>query len=186
MRGEVTPHITLSTLTPFLRYLAVTIWLASLLSPTLASEGDFLLGYELALNGLMALLILLPISLIAGFFYWLSLATNLLLANEVIRCLRRSQSTWSVLHTVMFQGALILNVGVVSSLNRGADFPQLRGLTSLPGVYLWLGAFGILTTVATVPHRAFFTGLATRLAAVGLVALLVVIASLASLFAFDR
>lgn len=86
----------------------------------------------------------------------------------------------------MFQGALILNVGVVSSLNRGADFPQLRGLTSLPGVYLWLGAFGILTTVATVPHRAFFTGLATRLAAVGLVALLVVIASLASLFAFDR
>jgi hypothetical protein len=170
-----------------LRYLAVAVWLASLLSPTLRSkDGSYLLGYELAVNGLMGLLILLPFSLIGGLFYWLSLATNLLVLNELIRCFRRIECPWSLADTFKFQAAFLVNVGVASALNRSADFSHTRGLLNFPGVYFWLGAFGLLAAATTVIHRTFFAGLAIRLASIGMVALLVVIASFAALYTFFR
>lgn len=107
-------------MTTYMRYFAVGLWLVSWLAPTLVSEnGKYLLGYEVAAKGLGGMLVLLPLILLARPFYLFSLATNLLIANEAIKCFRRKESPWTLKNAVVFQAAFFINAGVVSALSRG-------------------------------------------------------------------
>lgn len=156
-----------------LRWLAIALWLASLFTPTARSaEGKYLLGYEVAVSGAMGLLALLPASLVFRPLYWLSLATNMLVAGEAIRLLRQSKRDVTLRRTLLLQGTLLFNLAVAWHLhaNGPRSFTHIPGLLSLPGVYLWLAAFVVLAAIATYEHRTFFAGLSARVVLTFLVA----------------
>ena len=137
-----------------LRRLALALWLASLILPTLPTPdignlpGTPLRGaYLLAKSVVMALY--LPHSI--GYpLHLLSLASNVVFVRELLTLVPRWRhrfDLWSpwVLFAVVFVNAYV----GVRTLRPDGQVP-LPGVLSQPGYFVWLGAFVVLCVAAFI------------------------------------
>lgn len=137
--------------------MALLLWLASLILPTLPTPdigslpGTPLRGaYLLAKSVVMALYV--PHSLSYP-LHLLSLASNVLFLRELLSLVprwRQRLGLWSpwLLAVVVFVN---LYVGV-RTLRPDGQVP-LAGVLSQPGYFVWLGAFGLLWAAACLARR---------------------------------
>lgn len=137
--------------------MALLLWLASLILPTLPTPdigslpGTPLRGaYLLAKSVVMALYV--PQSLSYP-LHLLSLASNVLFLRELLSLVprwRQRLGLWSpwLLAVVVFVN---LYVGV-RTLRPDGQVP-LAGVLSQPGYFVWLGAFGLLWAAACLARR---------------------------------
>jgi len=159
-----------------MRYVAVSLWLLSWFLPSaLHQDKSLLLGYELVFQGALRLLLTAPISLFAFPLFWFSMATHLLVANEAMNCLQRVETDWSPRMAALLVAAFFVNLFVAMQLNRltGGANGIFSGLFNFPGVYCWLGAYGLLAVSAIIEYQHFVRGMFIRLASVGAVAIVV-------------
>lgn len=137
-----------------LRRLALVLWLASLILPTLPTPdignlpGTPLRGaYLFAKSVVMALY--LPHSI--GYpLHLLSLASNVVFFRELLTLVPRRRDRFGLWSPWVLLAMVFVNVYVgLRSLRPDGQVP-LPGVLSQPGYFVWLAAFGVLGLAACI------------------------------------
>ena len=149
---DVQPHK--AGATRWLRRLALVLWLASLILPTLPTPdignlpGTPLRGaYLFAKSVVMALY--LPHSI--GYpLHLLSLASNVVFFRELLTLVPRWRDRIGLWSPWLLLAMVFVNVYVgLRSLRPDGQVP-LPGVLSQPGYFVWLAAFGVLGLAACI------------------------------------
>lgn len=153
---DVEPHK--ARVTRLLRRLALVLWLASLILPTLPTPdignlpGTPLRGaYLLAKSVVMALY--LPHSI--GYpLHLLSLASNVVFLRELLTLVPRWRHRFALWSPWVLLMLVFVNAYVgLRSLRPDGQVP-LPGVLSQPGYFVWLAAFVLLCLAAALTPRA--------------------------------
>ncbi len=146
-----------------LRRLALVLWLASLILPTLPTPdignlpGTPLRGaYLLAKSVVMALY--LPHSI--GYpLHLLSLASNLVFFRELLTLVPRWRGRFGLWSPWLLLALVFVNVYVGLRTLRPDGQVPLPGVLSQPGYFVWLAAFAVLGAAAWAANRDRAAGL---------------------------
>ncbi len=141
-----------------LRRLALVLWLASLILPTLPTPdigslpGTPLRGaYLLAKSVVMALY--LPHSI--GYpLHLLSLVSNVVFLRELLTLVPRWRGRFGLWSPWLLLALVFVNVYVGLRTLRPDGQVPLPGVLSQPGYFVWLAAFLVLCLAACCPGRA--------------------------------
>ncbi len=156
---DVQPHRVRAT--RLLRRLALVLWLASLILPTLPTlptpdignlPGTPLRGaYLFAKSVVMALY--LPHSI--GYpLHLLSLASNVVFLRELLTLAPRWRGRFGLWSPWLLLAMVFVNAYVGLRTLRPDGQVPLPGVLSQPGYFVWLAAFGVLCLAAGVSKRA--------------------------------
>lgn len=131
-----------------LRWLALVLWLASLILPTLPTPdigslpGTPLRGAYLLVKSL-AMALYLPHS-IQYPLHLLSLATNVVFLRELLALVPRWRSRLTLWSPWWLAAACYVNAYVGLRTLRPDGQVPLGGVLSQPGYFVWMAAFGVL------------------------------------------